>query len=135
MTIIKTVSSNNKTIIIKLGFVVGLIFLGLVSYVIASGKLKTSGGKVLGKKTQIEVPVTNNIPDNLFQKAQDTMTDVKNNAYQLAHSTAIVVGDIATQSAQTVKEFIVDNTVGSAVKQLDSLPPDVKEKIKENICK
>lgn len=133
MTIIKTPYSNKKAIIVKLGFVVCLIFLGLVSYGIATGKLKEKEA-VLGKKTQIQNSV-DNLPGDLLQKAQDTAENVKNNAYQLAQTAAIAVGNIATQSAQTAKDFVFDNTVGSAVKQINNLPQDEQNKIKEYICK
>ena len=133
MTIIKTALPNKKAIFIKLGFVIGLILLGLVSYGIASGKLKNNG-VVLGKKTTVQDPV-DNTPRNMVQQVQATADNLKNDAYRLAQSAAVAVGDTATSSATAVKEYIFMTTVSSAVKQLDGLPPDVMKQIKENICK
>jgi hypothetical protein len=41
----------------------------------------------------------------------------------------------ASQSAKTVSDFVFDSTVGNLLRQIEKLPKEQKEKIREEICR
>lgn len=68
------------------------------------------------------------ILDNTIKKSEQTMGEVLGEAQNLAVKTA-------SDSAEKIKDFVFDNTVGTILKQIDKLPEDQKEDIKRNVCK
>jgi len=42
---------------------------------------------------------------------------------------------IASQSAKTVSDFVFDSTLVNILKQIEKLPKEQREKIKEEICR
>ena len=45
------------------------------------------------------------------------------------------VSDIASKSAGTVENFVIDSTVEGIMKQVDKLPEKQQKEIKEAMCK
>jgi len=132
MTIIKTQERDYKGVYFKLGLICLLLLIGVGSYMVAAKKkIGTDKSVVLGQKTTQQSPNTKDV----LQSVQTAADQAKNNVYTNAQNAFVAVGDMATSSATVVKTYILDTTVGSAVKQLDNLPVDAREKIREYICK
>jgi len=68
------------------------------------------------------------IIDDVVKQTQDTTGIVLGEATKLANT-------IASQSAETVSDFIFDKTIAPIIQQIDKLPKQEQEKIKETICK
>lgn len=128
-----------KITYIKLGVLALLIIAGFIGYQFFNSRLKAKE-QVLGKKTQLEEVQPSPIETSSFEKtlkqAVETAQKSANEAAQSAASAvSTAVGATTTRTVETVKEYIYDRTVGSALQQINSLPKEEKEKIKEYICK
>lgn len=124
---------------IKLGVLAFLILSGFIGYQFFSSQLKNKE-EVLGKKTQLEEVQPSPSETSSFEKtlkqAVETAQKSANEAAQSAASVvSTAVGNTTTRTVETVKEYIYDRTVGSALQQINNLPKEEKEKIKEYICK
>lgn len=122
-----------KGVYIKLGILTSLIIAGFVGYQFFSSRFK-SKEQVLGKKTQLEEiqPSSNTSLEKTLKQAVETAQKTTN---ETAQSAATAVGNTTTRTVETIKEYIYDRTVGSALQQINNLPKEEKEKIKEFICK
>ena len=128
-----------KITYIKLGILTFLILLGFVGYQFFSSRLK-SKEQVLGKKTQLEETQPSPTETSSFEKtvkqAVETAQKNTNEVVQgAASAVSTAVGNTTTRTVETVKEYIYDKTVGNALQQINNLPAEEKEKIKEYICK
>ena len=128
-----------KITYIKLGILTFLILLGFVGYQFFSSRLK-SKEQVLGKKTQLEETQPSPTETSSFEKtvkqAVETAQKNTNEVVQgAASAVSTAVANTTTRTVETVKEYIYDKTVGNALQQINNLPAEEKEKIKEYICK
>ena len=128
-----------KITYIKLVILAFLILLGFVGYQFFSSRLK-SKEQVLGKKTQLEETQPSPTETSSFEKtvkqAVETAQKNTNEVVQgAASAVSTAVGNTTTRTVETVKEYIYDKTVGNALQQINNLPAEEKEKIKEYICK
>jgi len=77
--------------------------------------------------------------DEVLNQGKKTVDDLKQKGEVVAGQILGVVedkaGQIASQSAKTVSDFVFDSTVGNLLKQIEKLPETQREKIKENICR
>lgn len=122
---------KDKSLILKFIIVLLLLVTGIILSRIPFKK--KSQDTILGAETkQIDLKETGKtfekIIDQEMEKAKKSMDDV------LGEATSFVT-DTASRSAETVTDFIFDNTVGSIVKQINKLPEKQQEEIKERVCK
>jgi len=77
--------------------------------------------------------------DEVLNQGKKTVDDLKQKGEVVAGQILGVVedkaGQIASQSAKTVSDFVFDSTLGNLLKQIEKLPETQREKIKENICR
>jgi hypothetical protein len=123
-----------KITYVKLGILIFLIISGFIGYRLY--RTLKSKEAVLGKKTQLEEvrpsPADSQSFDKSVKQAVETAQKSANEAAQGA-ATAVsnAVSSTTTRTVETVKEYIYDRTVGSALQQINNLPKEEKEKIKE----
>ena len=77
--------------------------------------------------------------DEVFNKGKKTVDDLKQKGEEVAGQVLGIVEDkavqLASQSAKTVSDFVFDSTLGNILKQIEKLPKEQREKIKEEICR
>ena len=77
--------------------------------------------------------------DTMLDQGKKTVNDLKQKGEEAVSQVLGVVEDrvveFSSQSAKTVSDFIFDSTVGNFLKQIEKLPEEQREKIKEEICK
>ena len=77
--------------------------------------------------------------DEVFNKGKKTVDDLKQKGEEVAGQVLGIVEDkavlFASQSAKTVSDFVFDSTLGNILKQIEKLPKEQREKIKEEICR
>ncbi len=81
---------------------------------------------VLGKTQEIKLQTQ----EKLVKKVQES--DLINNSIKKAEE---VSGVILGEAKSFVSDIIYNNSIGKVVEQIDKLPKDQQEKIKEQICK
>lgn len=116
---------NNWSIFIKLVFLSGLVVSAVIIDKIFLKKTKEIPS-VLGKTQEIELQTQ----EKLVKKVQE------NNFINDSIKKAEEVGGVVLGEAKSfVSDVIYNNSIGKVVEQIDKLPKDQQEKIKEQICK
>jgi hypothetical protein len=82
----------------------------------------------------------NNLPiDSILNQGKKTVEDLKEKGEEMAGQVLGIVEDkavqLASQSAKTVSDFVFDSTLVNILKQIEKLPKEQREKIKEEICR
>jgi len=77
--------------------------------------------------------------DEVFNKGKKTVEDLKEKGEEMAGQVLGIVEDkavqLASQSAKTVSDFVFDSTLVNILKQIEKLPKEQREKIKEEMCR
>jgi len=77
--------------------------------------------------------------DKVFNKGKKTVEDLKEKGEEMAGQVLGIVEDkavqLASQSAKTVSDFVFDSTLVNILKQIEKLPKEQREKIKEEMCR
>jgi hypothetical protein len=77
--------------------------------------------------------------DEVFNQGKKTVEDLKEKGEEMAGQVLGIVEDkavlFASQSAKTVSDFVFDSTLRNILKQIEKLPKEQREKIKEEICR
>jgi hypothetical protein len=77
--------------------------------------------------------------DEVFNKGKKTVDDLKQKGEEVAGQVLGIVEDkavqLASQSAKTVSDFVFDSTVGNLLRQIEKLPREQRERIKEEMCR
>lgn len=77
--------------------------------------------------------------DQVFNRGKKTVDDLKQKGEEVAGQVLGIVEDkavlFASQSAKTISDFVFDSTLGNILKQIEKLPKEQREKIKEEICR
>jgi len=77
--------------------------------------------------------------DEVLNQGKKTVEDLKEKGEEMAGQVLGIVEDkavqLASQSAKTVSDFVFDSTLVNILKQIEKLPKEQREKIKEEICK
>jgi hypothetical protein len=77
--------------------------------------------------------------DEVLNQGKKTIEDLKQKGQEFGGQVLSVMEEkatqIATQSAKTVSDFVFDSTVGNLLRQIEKLPREQREKIKEEICR
>ncbi|PIY68805.1 hypothetical protein COY90_03955 [Candidatus Roizmanbacteria bacterium CG_4_10_14_0_8_um_filter_39_9] len=139
MTIMQTLDKKPLFSKSKLVFIILLLLSGLGFYVYATSHPAKPAGSILGEEINA-LPTQAPIDFNGIKKTANTYLDNAVRTSQTAVQSAVkqgseVVADVASQAVDNVKDRIVDSTVRSVVKQIEKLPKEEQEKIREYICK
>jgi len=116
---------NNWSIFLKLMFLGGLVVSAVFIDKIFLKKTKEIPS-VLGKTQEIKLQTQ----EKLIKKVQES--DLINNSIKKAEE---VGGTILGEAKSFVSNIIYENSIGKIVEQVDKLPKDQQEKIREQICK
>ena len=116
---------NNWSIFLKLMFLSGLVVGAVVIDKVFLKKTKEIPS-VLGKTQEIKLQTQ----EKLIKKVQES--DLINNSIKKAEE---VSGVVLGEAKSFVSDVIYNNSIGKVVEQIDKLPKDQQEKIKEQICK
>lgn len=133
---IKPIESVDKTLVLKIILVSGLIVAAIFLNKFYSDKSKkpanasaSAGKEILGKET------VENIQKSLPKNIEEAVKNTEEAAGNVLGQVTNLVTNTASKSAETISNIIIDNTVGSLMKQMDKLPDRQKEEIKNIICK
>ena len=131
---IKPLEKNeNKLIKIKLVFLVSLIITGLIfSFFIKKPKpsekdLPKKEG-VLGSEKNPQRFNLSKIEDDISQIGKQILGETTNFINQTTSS-------VASEASNTISSLIYNTTIKPIINQIQHLPTDQQEKIKEEICK
>ena len=120
----------------KLLFIGLLVAGGIGMYLFARSRSAAEKGAVLGntsgKSAVFGIEQLKNDATKLLQNSvKSTSSVVSDTVKQLGD----VLGDATSQSIEKAKDAVLDSAYSNAVKQIEKLPPDQQEKIKEHICR
>jgi len=119
---------TNSGLMLKISAILLLLIAGAF-YVSLKPQVIKDRPSVLGESTKTNIKKEGEkIVGSLTETATQSINDMVAAATRL-------VGNTATKSAQTISDYIFDNTVGNLLKQIDKLPPDQQENIRRSICK
>ena len=135
MTIKPLENKKNFGMILKIVFLISLIGTGLLIDKVFTNKKKEMT-EVLGKSQEIKKEVEQKLVDGV--KNSDIVTQSlevgeKIGGEILGQSTAFIA-DITAQAASTAGDIIYQSSIGKLVEQIDKLPQDQQNRIKEQIC-
>lgn len=134
MPILKPLKTKpNRTALIKLFFLITLV---ATAFLLDKIFLKRSQEipSILGKSQEIVVGVgldrplqESNLVKNSIQKVEEVSGAVLGEATN-------TVNKLASEAGSFVSTIIYENSIGKVVDQIDKLPKDQQEKIREQIC-
>jgi len=137
MPIIKPLEAkNNKSSIYRLLFLIALVATGVLLDKIF---LKESRNipSILGKTQEIQLQTQ----DKLIKQVQESNL-VKDSINKAEEDGGVVLGEVSnaltkltSDASALVSTVIYDNSIKKVVDQIDNLPKDQQEKIREQICK
>lgn len=70
-----------------------------------------------------------------LENQRQTQNDIEQKAHTLIQNTANMLSTTTAQIASSASDFIVNKTVDSVVNQVNKLPPQDQEIIKDKLCK
>jgi len=135
MTIKPLEKKKNIGMIFKIVFLVALIGAGLLIDKVFANKKKDLA-KVLGKSQEIKKEVEQKLIDEVQNSdivVQSLKTGEKIGGEILGQSTNFI-SDITAKAASMAGDIIYQSSIGKLVEQIDKLPQDQQDRIKEQIC-
>ncbi len=115
---------KNVGMVLKIVFLIGLIGTGLLIDKAFANKKKNLS-KVLGKSQELKQKVEQKLVDKV--QNNDIVTQ------SLKASTSFI-SNITAQAASTAGDIIYQNSIGKLVEQIDKLPKDQQDRVREQIC-
>lgn len=129
---IKPLEVSNKALLFKALTVTVLMVGGLVF-----NKVYPDFGK--GKEQALGENIEESVLTTTQKAARNLISDVtkrtENIASDILGEATSVVSKVASQSSDAATKFIFDNTIGNIIQQVEKLPKEQQEKIKEQVCK
>jgi len=119
--------------ILSLFFLIGVSLYGnYYFYNKAKQKPEVLSGTKKNKRNNLSI-------DSILNQGKKTVEDLKQKGQEFGGQVLSVMEEkatqIASQSAKTVSDFVFDSTLGNILKQIEKLPKEQREKIKEEICR
>lgn len=106
-------------------------FLGFITLMLyAFRHKKPESGNVLGEHTPDIIQTT----DTRQNKGLDSAA-ISKAANDLLRQSGDTLREAANRSLQTVRDTVVERTVETVTKQIDKLPSEDQDKVKEYICR
>ncbi len=137
MPIIKQLEEkSNKPSIHRILFLVTLIATGVLLDKIFFKKTQDIPG-ILGNTQEIKLPtqekLVEEVQNNNFIK--DSIKKVEEVGGVVMGEATNTVNKLASDAGSFVSEVVYSSSIGKVVEQIDKLPKDQQEKIREQICK
>jgi hypothetical protein len=136
MPILKPLETkSNGPAIVKLFFLITLV---ATAFILDKIFLKRSKDipSILGKSQEIKLPDQKEIEKKIQENSL-----VKSSIQKVEEVGGAVLGDatstvnkLASEAGSFVSTIIYNNSIGKVVEQIDKLPKDQQEKIREQIC-
>jgi len=123
---------------------IGLILLFVIAGVVVAKKADLAkkniaailGNQSVNKKSREDnILDFDNLKDQSKELADQAINTSKNLGNEVLGEATKLTTQIASQSASVVSSFIIENAVGSVMKQINKLPEAQQEEIKKYICK
>ncbi len=118
---------ENRRLGIKIGFLIILLAAGFVLSKLIPKNTNKDNNDVLGTTQE-------NSNDNKLPVTEKAAQFIQNTTDSLINNAIDSVTSLASQSAATVTDTVFTNTVVNAVKQIDKLPTQQQEEIRQAIC-
>ena len=122
----KADNRENRRLGLKIGFLIILLAAGFLLSKLIPKNTNKENNNILGAQ-EISNGDKPPVAEKATQFIQNTADSVINNAVDSITS-------LASQSAATVTDTVITNTVINAVKQIDKLPIRQQEEIRQAIC-
>lgn len=122
---------NHRVVLLKFIFLLSLFVLPfLLNFKVKQVKAPDILGERVIKK--------NNLPeikkkDN--QKFSFSLEEIRKKAEEQTKKTGELIDEIVSESTQNLTNFVVEKTIINVIQEVNKLPKEQKEKIKEEICK
>lgn len=134
--IIKPLEKNSSPSIYRVFFLMTLVATGVLLDRVFLKELQDVP-IVLGKSQKIELQAQ----DELFKKVQENNL-IKDSINKAEEVGGVVLGEatdtvtkLASDASSYVSDVIYSSSIGKVVEQIDKLPKDQQEKIREQICR
>lgn len=129
---IKPLENQNRALFIKISLLILVIAIGFtVDRIIVNGKNQKKSEAVLAADT--EKNLQNNLP-SVQDLANNALGQSQKFAGQVLGEAVDAVEGLASKSASTVSNFVIDSATGPIVDQIKKLPQSQQDEIKKNIC-
>ena len=119
---IKPIEKTNRGLLIKAIFISFLILISAIF------------GFFIKKKSQ-DIPSVLGEVEKKNDLIVDSVDKAKKIGGEVLGETASFVQDLTSKAASTASDLIYQNTIGKLINQIDKLPQDQQERVKEQICK
>jgi hypothetical protein len=124
--------ANQRRLYFKFFLILSLLLLGII---FKPSVKKVEAPEVLGAKESKKDELNlNEIKKELENKMNDFFQTIKSTSEKTVETTTNTISQTASKSAQTVTNFIFDQAINNILKEVEKLPPQQQEKIKEKIC-
>lgn len=122
--------------LIKIFFLITLVATGILLDKVFIKKTQEIPS-ILGKSQEKKFPDKEKIIKQVQESSlvQDSINKVEEVGGVVLGQATDTVNKLASNAGSFVSTTIYDNTIGKVVAQIDKLPADQQEKIKEQICK
>ncbi len=127
---------TSQTIFLKTLFLITLIAIGILLEKVLLQKSHDIPS-ILGKTREIKLPTQ----EKLIKEAKNNDL-VKDSTKKVEEVSGAVLGEatdilnkLSSDAGSFVSNVIYNNSIGKVVEQIDKLPKDQQEKIREQICK
>ncbi len=123
----------------KDGFIPKLIFLlvllcaAFVLNFIIKNRVKKPEN-ILGAEN-IQKPAPINLENDVKKISNGLTAETKGIAENVLRATTNIVGAIASKSSEVISNVVFENTIGKIVEQVEKLPENEQEKIRQEICR
>jgi len=133
---IKPLEKNNQGLLIKVVFLFSLFLMAIIFNQLIKKKVKDIP-TVLGEVKKLKGKTENEIVDKM-QKSDlvaDSVKKAEEVSGQVLGDTTNFIQDMANKAASMASDLIYQNTLGKLIDQINKLPQQEQEKVKEQICK
>jgi len=127
---------TDRSLLFKLSFLIALIVTGILLNKILLKKNKEIPS-ILGKTQEIKLQTQKKLVEKV-QKSDfinDTIKKAEDVGGAILGEATDTITKLSSDAGSFISDIIYENSIGKIVEQVDKLPKDQQEKIKEQICK
>ncbi|EKE13905.1 MAG: hypothetical protein ACD_12C00760G0002 [uncultured bacterium] len=128
--------NNNRSALLKTFFLVTLVVLGILLDKVFFKKSQDTPS-ILGKNQKIELQAQKELARQVQEShlVEDSIKKAEEFGGVVLGEATDAVNKLVSDSGSFVSEVIYNSSIGKVVDQIDKLPKDQQEKIREQICK
>ena len=130
---LKPLEKPKKNYLPKIIFILILLLSGSLFFKQSFLK-KNTLEDALGAETKLKEVKASVSLDNVKKQGEGLYSQLSSVVQNEAGSVLGLASDVASNSAETVKEYIFSTTVSSVIKQIEKLPESEQQIIKKQIC-